>query len=254
MESSLQLCVPNLENPLDFDWLYNEEPYENCFTGLPPLPETFFDFNFSLPLPCHYNSNHMHNNIPCIEFHNFEDFSTSGFFLDNVAHSSQCEDVMVDEKPQTNMMNSFTHLENLTHEKRGLPSLNDNTEEEKRSNNGDDHRKKCAGLELNDIQKHFDVPITKAAKELKVGLTVLKKRCRELNIMRWPHRKIKSLKSLINSVKEMGLADEIMMLEEHKRLLEVLPDTELTEKTKKLRQACFKANYKKRRSLQLAHA
>lgn len=147
----------------------------------------------------------MHNNIPCIEFHNFEDFSTSGFFLDNVAHSSQCEDVMVDEKPQTNMMNSFTHLENLTHEKRGLPSLNDNTEEEKRSNNGDDHRKKCAGLELNDIQKHFDVPITKAAKELKVGLTVLKKRCRELNIMRWPHRKIKSLKSLINSVKVLKL-------------------------------------------------
>jgi hypothetical protein len=39
------------------------------------------------------------------------------------------------------------------------------------------------------------------------------------------------------------------MLEEHKRLLEILPDMQLTQRTKKLRQACFKANYKKRRSL-----
>lgn len=55
-------------------------------------------------------------------------------------------------------------------------------------------------------------------------------------------------------MQEMGLTNEIMMLEEHKSLLEVLPDMELTEKTKKLRQTCFKANYKKRRSLQLAYA
>lgn len=47
----------------------------------------------------------------------------------------------------------------------------------------------------------------------------------------------------------MGLTKEIEMLEEHKRLLEKLPQMELTDKTKKLRQACFKANYKKRRSL-----
>lgn len=56
-------------------------------------------------------------------------------------------------------------------------------------------------LELHDIQKYFDVPISKAAKELKVSLTVLKKICRELNIKRWPHRKMKSLKSIIDSVK-----------------------------------------------------
>lgn len=60
---------------------------------------------------------------------------------------------------------------------------------------------KSGGLGMEEIQKYFHVPITKAAKELKVGLTVLKKRCRELNIMRWPHRKIKSLKSLIHNVK-----------------------------------------------------
>ncbi|CAI0397459.1 unnamed protein product [Linum tenue] len=113
------------------------------------------------------------------------------------------------------------------------------------SGGGRDHRR--GGLELEDIQKYFHVPITRAAKEMKVGLTVLKRRCRELNIMRWPHRKIKSLNSLIDNVKEMGMGEETAMLEEHRRMIERAPDMELTDRTKRLRQACFKANYKKRR-------
>lgn len=56
-------------------------------------------------------------------------------------------------------------------------------------------------LELSEIRKFFDRPIMKAAKELNVGLTVLKKRCRELGIYRWPHRKLKSLNSLIKNLK-----------------------------------------------------
>ncbi|KAF3538717.1 hypothetical protein F2Q69_00019749, partial [Brassica cretica] len=52
-------------------------------------------------------------------------------------------------------------------------------------------------LEMAEIKKFFDRPIKNAAKELNVGLTVLKKRCRELGIHRWPHRKLKSLNSLI---------------------------------------------------------
>lgn len=44
------------------------------------------------------------------------------------------------------------------------------------------------------------MPITQAAKELNVGLTFLKKRCRELGIRRWPHRKLMSLQTLINNV------------------------------------------------------
>ncbi|KVI07613.1 Plant regulator RWP-RK [Cynara cardunculus var. scolymus] len=102
-------------------------------------------------------------------------------------------------------------------------------------------------LELEEIEKLFEMPIVMAAKELNVGLTVLKKRCRELNIKRWPHRKLKSLKSLIQNVKEMGLTEEMEMVEENKRMMEKVPETELTERTKKLRQACFKFNYKKRR-------
>ncbi|CAN1250792.1 Protein RKD4 [Linum perenne] len=86
---------------------------------------------------------------------------------------------------------------------------------------------------------------------MKVGLTVLKRRCRELKITRWPHRKIKSLKLLIKNVKEMGLMEEMVMLEEDMMLLLRCPDMELSDRTKRLRQACFKANYKKRRLFQI---
>ncbi|XP_022642692.1 protein RKD4 isoform X1 [Vigna radiata var. radiata] len=112
---------------------------------------------------------------------------------------------------------------------------------------GSKKKKKPCALEFEEIKKHFDVPINEAAKQMNVGLTMLKRRCRELNIMRWPHRKLKSLQLLIENVKELGLADEVPMLEKHKRLLEKLPGLELCAKAKKLRQACFKANYKRRR-------
>ncbi|KAK9145605.1 hypothetical protein Sjap_005508 [Stephania japonica] len=105
--------------------------------------------------------------------------------------------------------------------------------------------KKCSNgsnssvIEFEEIAKHFDMPITKAAKELKIGLTALKKRCRELNIERWPHRKIQSLKSLIHNVKELGLCGkDIEMLEEDKRMMEKMPELELSERAKRLRQAC----------------
>ncbi|KAJ8536898.1 hypothetical protein K7X08_035299 [Anisodus acutangulus] len=123
-----------------------------------------------------------------------------------------------------------------------------NTEYIRKRKNNIGRHKKSDTLELDEIQRYFHVPITTAAKELRVGLTVLKKRCRELNIMRWPHRKLRSLRTLIHSVKEIGLTSEVEMLEEHQRLLEKIPEMELTERTKKLRQVCFKANYKKRRA------
>ena len=50
------------------------------------------------------------------------------------------------------------------------------------------------------ISNYFYMPITQAAKELNVGLTLLKKRCRELGIRRWPHRKLMSLQTLIKNV------------------------------------------------------
>ncbi|KAK9107598.1 hypothetical protein Syun_023609 [Stephania yunnanensis] len=38
------------------------------------------------------------------------------------------------------------------------------------------------------LSRYFYMPVTQAAKELNVGLTLLKKRCRELGIPRWPQK------------------------------------------------------------------
>ncbi|XP_057809114.1 LOW QUALITY PROTEIN: protein RKD1-like [Salvia miltiorrhiza] len=104
------------------------------------------------------------------------------------------------------------------------------------------------------ISQYFYMPITQAARELNVGLTLLKKRCRELGIRRWPHRKLMSLQTLIKNVQEFGkeegegkLQESLEILEQEKKLMEEIPDLQLEDKTKRLRQAFFKANYKKRK-------
>lgn len=56
-------------------------------------------------------------------------------------------------------------------------------------------------LSMKTVSRYFYMPITQAAMELNVGLTLLKRRCRELGIRRWPHRKLMSLKTLISNVK-----------------------------------------------------
>lgn len=61
-------------------------------------------------------------------------------------------------------------------------------------------RSRLSNIGFEELRNYFYMPITKAAKEMNVGLTVLKKRCRELGIPRWPHRKMKSLSSLIHNV------------------------------------------------------
>ena len=69
--------------------------------------------------------------------------------------------------------------------------------------------KRCSSssmLSKQAISQYFYMPITQAAKELNVGLTLLKKRCRELGIRRWPHRKLMSLQTLIRNVKVYPLS------------------------------------------------
>ncbi|XP_031374546.1 protein RKD1 [Punica granatum] len=112
------------------------------------------------------------------------------------------------------------------------------------------------------ISEYFYMPITRAAKELNIGLTLLKKRCRELGIRRWPHRKLMSLQTLIKNVKEMEggegnegkMKEVVTILEREKKLMEELPDLDLEDKTKRLRQACFKANYKKRKLVAITYS
>ncbi|KAF3789350.1 RKD1 protein [Nymphaea thermarum] len=129
-----------------------------------------------------------------------------------------------------------------------------NDESLKRKKYGSERGKEITFVELS---KYFYMPITQAAKKMDVGLTVLKKKCREYGIPRWPHRKMKSLRSLIRSVQELGEEDgkvgedrsrlAIEALEEQVKQMEMMPAMQLPENTKRLRQACFKANYKKRR-------
>ncbi|KAJ7523302.1 hypothetical protein O6H91_18G045800 [Diphasiastrum complanatum] len=115
-------------------------------------------------------------------------------------------------------------------------------------------------ITLDELSQYFHMPITQASKELKVGLTVLKKRCREFGIPRWPHRKLKSLDSLIHNIQELAKSSQgkppkdvmaaVRILEEQKKIMEETPGVELAERTKRLRQACFKASYKQRRQAQ----
>ncbi|CAJ2639382.1 RWP-RK domain protein [Trifolium pratense] len=103
------------------------------------------------------------------------------------------------------------------------------------------------------ISEYFYMPISQAARELNVGLTHLKKRCRDLGIQRWPHRKLMSLQTLIKNVQEQGdesdekIRNAVEILQKEMKKVEEKPDLQLEENTKRLRQACFKANYKKRR-------
>ncbi|KAL5746811.1 hypothetical protein ACOSP7_023786 [Xanthoceras sorbifolium] len=110
------------------------------------------------------------------------------------------------------------------------------------------------------ISHYFYLPITQAAKALNVGLTLLKKRCRELGIRRWPHRKLMSLQTLIKNVQELEkeggegsegkLKHAIEILERERKLIEEVPDLKMEDNTRRLRQACFKANYKKRKLME----
>ncbi|BFG23488.1 hypothetical protein CerSpe_097620 [Prunus speciosa] len=249
---SIQLQVPKIEiNPHGFDSIqYYQDPFhENVSLEEHLQLDNFFEFN-SIPLEWNQNQ-HLH-----MGFQGFEDLGSWDFMLDNTDFTSPCDYVVVDEKPVTTMVDSFDYSNNPTSDLDEASRMADwgivswaKHEEESWASNGIYNKKKSAALELDEIQKYFDLPITQAAKKLNVGLTVLKRRCRELNIMRWPHRKIKSLKALIENVKGLGLTNELKMLEEQKKLLEQLPDMELTERAKKLRQASFKANYKMKRSL-----
>ncbi|CAL5326562.1 unnamed protein product [Camellia sinensis] len=121
--------------------------------------------------------------------------------------------------------------------------------------------KDISRLALADLAKYFDLPIVEASKNLKVGLTVLKKKCREFGIPRWPHRKIKSLDSLIHDLQRraeveqqqqedeaaaMVVAKRQKMLENEKESIEKKPFMEIQRETKKFRQDIFKKRHRAR--------
>jgi hypothetical protein len=52
---------------------------------------------------------------------------------------------------------------------------------------------KREGISFEALSKFFHMPLVQTAKDFGVCATVLKKRCRELGIKRWPYRKVRSL-------------------------------------------------------------
>ncbi|KAG8390422.1 hypothetical protein BUALT_Bualt01G0081700 [Buddleja alternifolia] len=256
---SRELSLVKLDNQNEVDCLFFEDQpplgtWEQQFSytdGFNLDVPNSFEFE---PIPLAYQMSRTSQ----IELNDFEEIAGDLGLWDLELPSIHNDDVNIDvDNPMSvkNMLNDhiFDRNEDIgTLMYDSSVAINTNQHQEELSVLKRNGRYKSTALQLEEIQRYFDVPITQAAKELNVGLTVLKKRCRELNITRWPHRKIKSLKSLIHNVKELGLTNEIEMLEEHKRMVERVPEMELTERTKKLRQACFKANYKKRKSLHQA--
>nr|CAB3448124.1 unnamed protein product [Digitaria exilis]CAB3504577.1 unnamed protein product [Digitaria exilis] len=104
------------------------------------------------------------------------------------------------------------------------------------------------------VSRHFCMPIKQAARELSVGVTVLKKRCRQLGIPRWPHRKVKSLQTLIDNIQELGKHNAqddtrsvVESLQWTKKLIEENPEMMLDKRTKELRQLYFKESFRRRR-------
>ncbi|XP_023544128.1 protein RKD5-like isoform X2 [Cucurbita pepo subsp. pepo] len=104
--------------------------------------------------------------------------------------------------------------------------------------------------------KEFCEP--EASRSLNVGLTVLKRKCREFGIHRWPHRKIKSIDGLIRDLQEeakhreedqkalMAVTKRQMMLQNERESIERTPFRELESETKRFRQDVFKRRHKAR--------
>lgn len=51
------------------------------------------------------------------------------------------------------------------------------------------------------VQTVFHLPISEAAYALGVGVTVLKKQCRQINIPRWPYRSLPALRNSLKALK-----------------------------------------------------
>ncbi|KAK2966847.1 hypothetical protein RJ640_027806, partial [Escallonia rubra] len=194
--------------------------------------------------------------------------------LERIAQLSRREDCIDPPKSPTEEVseenNDNEHELKRNEDRFGLdlnsvPYMDSEDEESNQSAPGIVERKKRAApkdiarLALEDLAKYFDLPIAEASKNLKVGLTVLKKKCREFGIPRWPHRKIKSLDGLIRDLQEevkrqqeadkaaaTVVAKRQRMIESEKESIERKPFMEIQRETKKFRQDIFKKRHRAR--------
>jgi len=90
-------------------------------------------------------------------------------------------------------------------------------------------------LEMEDLAKYFHLTIAEAAQHLGVCTTFLKKLSRKKGIERWPHRKIKSLDLVINSImsqlaehpEDTRLQEELQSLKSKKEFIKTNPNIDL---------------------------
>uniref|UniRef100_A0A0E0DH82 RWP-RK domain-containing protein n=1 Tax=Oryza meridionalis TaxID=40149 RepID=A0A0E0DH82_9ORYZ len=142
------------------------------------------------------------------------------------------------------------------------------------------NKKHIASITLVDIAQYFHLPIREASRTLKIGVSILKRKCRQYNIPRWPHRKIKSLDSLIQDLEYvindgddhddtgddvqqekhkqtaeekqeaiMALTRRKQMLETEKETIQQIPAMDLKVETKQFREDVFKRRYRAKKDL-----
>ncbi|CAN6247740.1 unnamed protein product [Urochloa humidicola] len=126
------------------------------------------------------------------------------------------------------------------------------------------NRNRVHSITLFDIAQYFHLPIKEASKALKIGVSALKAKCRKYGIPRWPHRKIKSLDSLIRDLEYVlttedahqeewlqrkdaaaikALIEQKRLLESEKETIQQKPALDLRAETKQFRQVVFKRKH-----------
>ena len=101
------------------------------------------------------------------------------------------------------------------------------------------------------------LPLREAASQLGVGISILKRRCRQEDIPRWPSRKLASMSKMIDDLSADGAAcprgfdaarlERERLLRERQQLLS-RPGTELNARTFRMRQLMFKYAHRHRSS------
>ena len=88
-----------------------------------------------------------------------------------------------------------------------------------------------------ELTRCFHLPMTQAAKQFGVSLTLFKKVCRKNGITRWPHRKLKSLKSKIGDLQSRLHSSQGSRENELRRRLEELRHLDCDQKVHSLEDA-----------------
>ncbi|KAJ4794550.1 RWP-RK domain-containing family protein [Rhynchospora pubera] len=104
-------------------------------------------------------------------------------------------------------------------------------------------------LNFDQLAQKFNVPIGKAAKEFQLSTSTLKLHCRELGFKKWPYRKLKSLRNLVNDLTKYRVRDFQNIVEEILEEIDSIkenPSLDIMAETKILRQQMYELKRKKR--------